>query len=240
LRRPPDPEDGGMKPWTLLDSAPIPGGGTMHLYQHVRDFAIRVGRDELMNSMAHGSEEALASLAHARLGSRPQRRVLVGGLGLGFTTAAALRDLGEGGRIVVAELVPAVVTWNRGPLSHLAGHPLHDPRVSVEVSDVAMVIAAARTPADTYDAILLDVDNGPRGLTRQGNNGLYTRNGLAAAFAALRPGGVLALWSAGPDRAFAELLRKTGFDVAENRVRARAPRGGPCHTIWIAGRGAGA
>jgi spermidine synthase len=236
LRRPPDPEDGGMKPWTLLDSAPIPGGGTMHLYQHVRDFAIRVGRDELMNSMAHGSEEALASLAHARLGSRPQRRVLVGGLGLGFTTAAALRDLGEGGRIVVAELVPAVVTWNRGPLSHLAGHPLHDPRVSVEVSDVAMVIAAARTPADTYDAILLDVDNGPHGLTATANHQLYGTTGLANAYRALRPGGVLAVWSAGPDDAFTRRVRAAGFRDVELATARSHGRKGSRQLIWLASR----
>jgi spermidine synthase len=226
-----------MKPWILLDSAAIPGGGELHLYQHVRDFAIRVGRDELMNSRAHGSEDALATLAFARLGARPRARVLVGGLGMGFTVAAALRGLGpDGGLVVVAELVPAVVAWNRGPLGHLAGEPLADPRVSVEVGDVAAAIAAGcRSPADAYDLILLDVDNGPQALTTTGNHRLYGSAGLAAAHRALRPGGVLAVWSAGPDAAFTRRLRQAGFQVELAQARSHGSKGSR-QSIWLAVR----
>ena len=154
---------------------------------------------------------------------------------MGYTLAAALHRLGAEGRVVVAELVPAVVAWNRGPLADLAGRPLDDGRVTVREVDVAQILQAEHR---AYDAILLDVDNGPRGLTRKGNDWLYTRAGLDAAFTALRPAGVFALWSASPDRAFARLLRKAGFEVDEKHVRARSPRRGGYHTIWIAGRGA--
>jgi len=221
-----------MKPWILLDSAPIPGGGEMHLYQHVNDFAIRVGRDELMNSLAHGSEEALASLAQARLGVRPHQRVLVGGLGMGFTAAAALRGIGADGHVTVAELVPAVVAWNRNRLAHLAGRPLDDPRISVEVGDVAELIAAR---ANAYDAILLDVDNGPHGLTANGNHRLYGNAGLASAYRALRPGGVLAVWSAGPDEGFTRRLRHAGFQAELVQARSHGKRGSR-QLIWLATR----
>ena len=221
-----------MKPWLLLDSAPIPGGGEMHLFQHLRDFAIRVGRDELMNSYAHGSEDALASLAAARLGARPDRHVLVGGLGMGFTTAAALRELGPDGRVTVAELVPAVVTWNRGPLAHLAGNVLADPRVSVHDGDVAAVLRARRA---AFDLILLDVDNGPHGMTAGGNQWLYGPAGLAAARGALRGNGVLAVWSAAIDEGFTRRLRQAGFEVAVERPHAHGSRG-PRHVIWLAQR----
>jgi spermidine synthase len=152
---------------------------------------------------------------------------------MGYTLAAALNRLGAESRVVVAELVPAVVAWNRGPLAALAGRPLDDDRVTIREVDVAQILQAEH-PA--YDAILLDVDNGPRGLTRKSNGWLYTRTGLDAAFAALRPAGVFALWSASPDRAFAQMLRKTGFEVDEERVLARGPLRGGYHTIWIAGR----
>ena len=152
---------------------------------------------------------------------------------MGYTLAAALNRLGAESRVVVAELVPAVVAWNRGLLAALAGHPLGDDRVTVREADVAQILQAEHR---AYDAFLLDVDNGPRGLTRKSNDWLYTRTGLDAVFTALRPSGIFALWSASPDRAFALLLRKAGFEVDEERVRARGPRGGGYHTIWIARR----
>lgn len=223
-----------MRPWILLDSAPVPGdGGELRLYRRGDEFSIRItGRGELMNSRVHGSEDALAEQTCARLaeGLRPQ--LLIGGLGMGFTLAAALRHIGAQGRIEVAELVPAVVAWNRGPLGEVAGHPLQDPRVSVREGDVARVLTAAR---QAYDAILLDVDNGPEGLTRRQNDWLYGENGLNAAYAALRPQGVLAVWSAGPDPGFAQRLRKVGFAVTEARVRAHGTKGAR-HVIWFARR----
>jgi spermidine synthase len=223
-----------MIPWQLLDSAPVPGENEdLRLYRRGGEFSIRVDGAELMNSRIHGSEDAMAKLACARIASLPSPRVLIGGLGMGYTLAAALNRLGAESRVEVAELVPAVVAWNRGPLATLAGHPLDDNRVTVREVDVAQIL---RTERHAYDAILLDVDNGPRGLTRKGNNRLYSRAGLDAAFAALGPAGVFALWSAGPDRAFGQLLRSAGFAVEEERVRARAPGGGGYHTIWIAGR----
>jgi spermidine synthase len=223
-----------MIPWELLDSAPVPGEkGELGLYRRGGEFSIRVDGSELMNSRLHGSEEAMAELACARIASHPCPRVLIGGLGMGYTLAAALNRLGAESRVVVAELVPAVVAWNRGGLAELAGHPLDDERVTVREADVAEIL---REEPRAYDAILLDVDNGPRGLTRKVNDRLYTRKGLEAAFAALRPAGVFALWSAGPARGFAELLRRAGFAVDEKHVRARGPRGGGFHTIWIAGR----
>jgi spermidine synthase len=224
-------------PWRLLDSTQVPGENKdLRLYQRGREFSIRVDGSELMNSRIHGSEDMMAELACARIASLPRPRVLIGGLGMGFTLAAALVRLGAESRVVVAELVPAVVAWNRGPLAALAGRPLDDPRVTVREVDVAQIIQVGH---QAYDAILLDVDNGPRGLTRTSNDRLYTRTGLDAAFAALRPAGVFALWSAGPNRAFTHLLRKAGFEVVEKRVRARGPHGGGYHTIWIAGRIAG-
>ncbi|MBA3700766.1 MAG: hypothetical protein H0W78_18110 [Planctomycetes bacterium] len=221
-----------MKPWVVLDRAPIPGGGELTLSQRARDFAIRVGRDELMNSMSHGSEDALARLAFAHLGPRPQRQVLIGGLGMGFTLAAALRDAAADDHLTVAELMPAVVAWNRGPLAHLAGNPLADPRVSVHTGDVAELL---RTKPNTYDLILLDVDNGPSALTTSANHWLYGSAGLAATFAALSVGGVLAIWSAGHDQAFTKRLRATGFQVDLAEARAHGTRGSR-FVIWLAVR----
>ena len=152
---------------------------------------------------------------------------------MGYTTAAALHRLRADGRLVVAELAPAVVRWNRGLLADLAGRPLENDRVTVREVDVAQILKVER---QAYDAILMDVDNGPQGLTRKGNDWLYSRAGLDAALATLRPGGVLAVWSAGPDRAFTQRLREAGFEVDEVRVRSHGPRGGPRHTIWLAGR----
>jgi len=226
-----------MTPWKLLDSAPIPGGkGELRLYQRGEEFSIKIAGSagELMNSRLHGSEDALAELACARIAARAQPHVLIGGLGMGFTLAAALRHLGSNASVVVAELVPAVVEWNCGPLGQVAGHPLRDERASVRVSDVALMLEEARS---VYDAILLDVDNGPEGLTKHDNNWLYSIDGLTTTFDALRPEGVLAVWSAGPDAVFAERLRQVGFEVDERRVRAHAGRKGATHTIWLAGRG---
>ena len=223
-----------MIPWQLLDSARVPGeNGNLCLYRRDGEFSIRVDGAELMNSRVHGSEDAMAALACARIASLPCPRVLIGGLGMGYTLAAALTRLGAGSRVVVAELVPAVVAWNRGPLAALAGRPLDDGRVTVRECDVAEVLQAEQRG---YDAILLDVDNGPRGLTRKGNDRLYTRAGLDAAFTALRPAGVFALWSASPNRAFGRLLREVRFEVDEEWVRARGSRGGGWHAIWIARR----
>ncbi len=223
-----------MIPTVLLDSAQVPGnGGELRLYQRGDEFSIKiVGRGELMNSRVHGSEVALAEHTCARLQGRSNPRLLIGGLGMGFTLAAALRQVGDQAQVVVAELVPAVVAWNRGPLGELTGHPLQDPRVTVREGDVARVIKAEQ---QAYDAILLDVDNGPEGLTRKENDRLYSINGLNAAYAALRPQGVLAVWSAGPDKAFMQRLRKVGFEVDEVRVRAHGSKGAR-HIIWFARR----
>jgi len=223
-----------MTPWTLLDSTRVPGdGGELCLYQRGAEFSIKItGRGELMNSRAHGSEDALAELTCARMVNSTNPRLLIGGLGMGFTLAAALRCLGTQAQVVVAELVPGVVAWNRGVLGEPAGHPLRDPRVSVYEKDVARVMKAG---TGTYDAILLDVDNGPEGLTRQENDWLYGEDGLNEACAALRAGGVLAVWSAGPDRAFLQRLHKTGFEVEETRVRAHGSKGAR-HVIWFARR----
>jgi spermidine synthase len=223
-----------MTPWVLIDTAQVPGnGGELRLYQRGDEFSIKVeGRGELMNSRVHGSEDALAEHSCARLADCVKPQLLIGGLGMGFTLAEALRHVGSHAQVVVAELVPAVVTWNRGPLGKYAGHPLEDPRVSVREGDVARIIEAAR---QAYDAILLDVDNGPEGLTRKDNDWLYGMDGLNAAYTALRGGGVLAVWSAGPDQKFLQRLRKVGFEVQEVRVRSRGSKGAR-HIICFARR----
>jgi spermidine synthase len=223
-----------MIPWEFLGSARAPDGEELSLYRHGDEFSIRVQNRPLMDSTVHGSEDALAELACARIARRSSPRVLIGGLGMGYTTAAALRHLGLTAQVVVAELVPAVVEWNRAFLGPLAGRPLDDPRVVLRVTDVADVL---RREQATYDAILLDVDNGPRGLTRRGNDWLYADVGLRAAWAALRPRGILAVWSAGPDQAFLRRLRRIGFTVEELSVRARGDRGGRMHVVWLAERG---
>jgi len=220
--------------WELLDRGPVPGEGKdLVLHRRGEEYSIRVDGIELMNSRVHGSEEALAELACARIAGRPRPRLLIGGLGMGFTAAAALRHAGAGARLVVAEVVPAVVAWNRGPLAHLAGRPLEDPRVTVREIDVAVILRAEQ---GAYDAILLDVDNGPAGLTRAGNDWLYAPAGLRASFAALRPGGVLAVWSVGPEPAFTRRLRRGGFAVEEAGARSFGPGSGGRRTIWLAGR----
>lgn len=221
-----------MKPWTQLDAAPIPGGATLKLMRRGEDeFSITLGHNELMNSRLRGSEESLATLAIERIGQRPGLRLLIGGLGMGFTLRAALAALPADAEIVVAELIPAVIAWARGPLSPIFAGCLDDPRVSVLEADVVAVI---REGQSRYDAILLDVDNGPDGLMVEANDRLYDHAGLAYTNAALRPGCVLAVWSAGPDRNFTQRLRQAGFAVEEKTVRARAGAGGAKHMIWLA------
>jgi len=225
-----------MNPWKLLDSEEIatPSGAAgmsvMALMQRGKEFVIRVDGRELMSNTSHASEDALAELACQRLEECPAARVLIGGLGMGFTLAAALRGLGEGGHVVVAELVPAVVRWNRGPLGSFAGKPLDDARTEVFVGDVAELI---RTPPSPWSAILLDVDNGPTGLTRFTNNWLYTSAGLDASFAALEPGGILGIWSAFPDEGFTRRMRRAGFDTEVVDVRSRGAKGGRRHFVWL-------
>jgi spermidine synthase len=220
-------------PWREVGRAVVAGqDAPLVLLQHDREFVIRIGPHALMSSAAHGSEETLAEQALERLADRADARVLVGGLGMGFTLAAALRRLPEGAVVIVAELFPALVEWNRGPLAGLAGRPLDDPRASVRECDVSLVI---REHAAAFDAILLDVDNGPNGLTRASNDRLYSRDGLQAALRALKPGGVLGVWSAAPDHAFSRRLAEAGFGVHETTARARGTKGGR-HTLWLATR----
>ena len=217
-----------MVPRILLDSAQVPDGGELRLLQRGAEFSIMLGANELMNSRLSGSEEALAELACDRLGARPGLRMLIGGLGMGFTLRAALARLPGDAAVVVAELVPAVIAWARGPMAALHGGSLADPRTTIVEADVAAPIAQGH-----WDAILLDVDNGPDGLTRAGNDRLYGARGLAIAREALRPGGVLAVWSSAPSKPFARRLVDAGFAVEE--VVARANRGGGArHVIWFA------
>lgn len=217
-----------------LGTAVIPGKGTtLRLLRRNDEFSIRIAgtTGELMNSRLHGSEDALATLACERLSDNPAPRVLIGGLGMGFTLAAALRSLGPEAEVTVAELVPEVETWNRGALGSAAGHPLQDPRARVRIGDVVELI---RSSPEAYDAVLLDIDNGPEGLTRKENDWLYTPAGIAAAQAALRPDGVLAYWSAGQDPEFTERLKRAGLSVEPVTVRAHRPGKGARHVIWLA------
>ena len=220
--------------WIHLDSATVPdGGGELRLMQRGQEFSIMSGSIELMNSRLSGSEEALATLVAARLGEVPAPNVLVGGYGMGFTLRAALASLGAKATVTVAELVPAVVAWARGPMAGLTAGSLDDPRVRVVEGDVAGIIGA---PQGLYDAILLDVDNGPEGLSRAANDRIYDRAGLDAARRALRPGGILAVWSSAPSAPFSRRLRQAGFQVEEHRVRASRNGGGARHMIWLAAR----
>lgn len=222
-----------MIPWVQLDSAPIPGEpDALRLMRRGTEFSIKVGAAELMNSRLSGSEKALSALTRARLRDPSRARVLIGGLGMGFTLRAALGDFGPQARIVVAELIPAVAAWARGPLAHLFEGSLDDPRVELRVEDVRQTIASG--PA-RYDAILLDVDNGPEGLTQRANDRLYDSAGLMRAHRALRPGGVLAVWSSGPDSKFSARLQRVGFKVEEARVHANGGAGRR-HVLWFARR----
>jgi len=220
-----------MKVRELLATAQVPGGEELRLFRRDRDYMIVLDRNELMNSRMSGSEEQLATLTVARLKNQLNPRLLIGGYGMGFTLRAALEVLPRQASVVVAELVPEIIVWARGPMAELTAGCLDDPRVSVVEGDVAAAIAAAKA---SYDAILLDVDNGPDGLTRAGNDGLYSASGLAAAKSALVPGGILAVWSAGDDPAFTKRLNANGFVANPTHVRARSNGKGAQHTIWLA------
>lgn len=220
-----------MKARELIGVAQVPGGGELRLFRRGDDYIIALGGNELMSSRMSGSEEALASMSCARLRNIDTASLLIGGYGMGFTLRAALADLGPGAKITVSELVPGIIDWARGPLAALTAGCLDDPRVKIVVGDVASSIAAADA---AFDAILLDVDNGPDGLTRPDNDRIYTPTGLAKARAALKPGGVLAIWSAAPDPGFARRLTAAGFQVDEVQVRSRANGKGARHLIWFA------
>lgn len=220
-----------MQARELIDTALVPGGDELRLFRRGADFMIVLDRNELMSTRMNGSEEALATMTCDRLADRSAPHLLIGGYGMGFTLRAALGVVGAAATVMVAELVPEIIAWARGPMAGLTASCLDDPRVRLVERDVAAVIEA---DASTYDAILLDVDNGPDGLTRQGNNRLYTARGLEAARRALRPGGILAIWSAGPDPVFARRLAQIGFAVDEVAVRARQNGKGPRHVIWFA------
>jgi len=222
-----------LKHWSCLGEAPIPGTSqSLGLFQGKDDFFIRIssGGGELMSTRKHGSEDALGALPCRRLKNRPFARVLIGGLGMGFTLAAALQELGPAAEVTVAELIPEVVEWNRGPLGAHSGYPLNDPRTKVYVGDVARLLRGRR---GEFDVIALDVDNGPEGLTKNSNDWLYSDQGIVAAQEALAPGGVVAYWSAGKDQAFHDRLRQCGFLVEEVTVFAHGKKGAR-HTIWLA------
>ncbi|APR51782.1 spermidine synthase [Sphingomonas koreensis] len=226
-----------MTPRELIDVAEVPGGDPLRLFRRGDDFMIVLDRNELMSSRMSGSEEALAEMTLARLNAPRSATLLIGGYGMGFTLRKALALMGPDGQAVVAELVPKIIDWARGPMAELAAGCLDDPRTDVVMGDVGAAIARGRGEgAGTYDAILLDVDNGPDGLTRLANDRLYTFDGLRAAKAALKPGGVLAVWSAGPDPKFARRMREVGFEVEEVAVRARQNGKGPRHVIWFGKR----
>jgi spermidine synthase len=219
-----------MKPWAKLGAARAPDGTELTLWRRDDEFVLRAGGADLMMSRMHASEEALATVPCAELPA--DGRVLVGGMGMGYTARAVLDLMSPRGRLTVSELIPEVVEWNRGPLGPLAGHPLDDPRLTVDARDVAVVL---RDPASAgrFDAILLDVDNGPAELTQKRNVWLYSPAGLAAARKALRPGGALAVWSAGEAPGFDRELTRAGFAAKIHRVRARGPRGGARHVVFV-------
>ncbi|WP_375428524.1 spermidine synthase [uncultured Sphingomonas sp.] len=219
-----------MTPRELVGMAAVPGGGELKLFRRGVDHTIVLDRNELMNSRMSGSEEALATMTCERLAGRVAPHLLIGGYGMGFTLRAALAVLGADARVTVAELVPGIVEWARGPMADLTAGCLDDARVTLVEDDVAALIRAGR---GAYDAILLDVDNGPDGLTRAGNDRLYSATGLAAAWGALKVGGVLAVWSAGPDPRFSRRMGEAGFATQEEVVRARSNGKGPRHVIWF-------
>jgi spermidine synthase len=222
-----------MKPRELIGTARVPDGEELRLFRRGDDFMIVLARNELMNSRMSGSEEALATMTCARLRHSAKPHLLVGGYGMGFTLRAALAVLPRQARVTVVELVPEILEWAQGPMSALTAGCLEDSRVQIIEGDVADFMAQQ---GGAYDAILLDVDNGPEGLVRSGNDRLYSSRGLTAAKAALNPGGVLAIWSAAPDAAFARRLKEAGFQVEEVAVRARSNGKGSHHRIWFATR----
>lgn len=221
-----------MLPWIELGRAKVPGGGEFRLMQRGQEFTIFAGTIGLMSSRQSGSEEAMARIAAERVGGRPKARVLIGGLGMGFTLRRTLADFRGDAEIVVAELVPEIAgAWARGPLAEVHGTSLDDPRLTLRIGDVGDVMAG-----DRFDAILLDVDNGPEGLSRPGNDALYSHAGIARAKAALKPGGMLAVWSVAPDAAFTKRLQQSGMTVEELKARAHGGRGAR-HVIWVATKG---
>lgn len=223
-----------MLRWEVLSRVKVPGSGEeLSLHKRGTEFLIKVDGHLLMSNHTRHSEGVLAEIGCARIVSARAPVVLVGGLGMGYTLADALKRVGPGARVHVSELMPAVVEWNRGPIGHLAGNPLNDPRVVVLERDIALVL---RESKGVYDAILQDVDNGPEGLTMKANDWLYSEAGLKAAWDSMRPGGVLALWSAKPNKEFVKRMRKGGFEVREHQVRGKDGRRGPRHVIWTARR----
>jgi spermidine synthase len=221
-----------MIPWQQIDTAAVPGADVeLRLMRRGAEFSMMLGQNELMSSRLSGSEEALATLTCRRLEAVRRPHLLIGGLGMGFTLRAALAVLGSEARIMVAELVPAVIAWAKGPMAGIFGDSLDDPRASIREADVIDVI---RSHISAFDAILLDVDNGPEGLIRKANDALYDLKGLQAIRTSLRPGGVLAVWSSGPHPMFSRRLRDAGFDVSEVAVRATTRRRGAHHIIWFA------
>jgi spermidine synthase len=221
-----------MIPWLQIDTARVPGADIeLRLMRRGEEFSMMLGQNELMSSRLSGSEEALATLTCKKIEAVKRPHLLVGGLGMGFTLRAALAVLGREARITVAELVPAVIAWANGPMAELFGESLTDPRASIREADVVDVI---KTSPSAFDAILLDVDNGPEALIRKANDALYDLNGLRAIRGALRPGGILAVWSSGPNIAFTKRLRAADFDVNEVGVRATTKRSGAHHIIWFA------
>jgi len=218
-----------MLPWVELGRAKVPGGGEFRLMQRGQEFTIFAGTIGLMSSRQSGSEEAMAKIAAERVGARPKVKVLIGGLGMGFTLRRTLADFGPDAQITVAELVPEIAgAWARGPLAEVHGPGIDDPRILLVVDDVGAVMAR-----DTYDAILLDVDNGPEGLSRPGNDALYSHAGISRAKSALKPGGMLAVWSVAPDPHFTKRLQQSGMKVEELKARAHGGRGAR-HVIWVA------
>ena len=223
-----------MLPWIRLAAARVPGdNGELTLQRRGDEFSIRVDGYELMNTRVHGSEDALAELACSKLKDLQRAHVLIGGLGVGFTLAAVLRSIGPRAKATVAELVPEVVDWNRGELGAAAGHPLLDSRATVAIGDVANVIRKSR---DTFDAIVLDVDNGPTSLVARGNDRLYTVAGLRAAHEALRADGILAIWSSADDPAFTKRLNQNGYAAAIHKIGSSGRNRGPRYWVWIAER----
>lgn len=223
-----------MLPREEIATAKIPGGDTLTLVSHGRDHIIMLGRNELMGTRMQFSEEQLAVLTLERL-EKPAPSVLIGGYGMGFTYRAALANLPEGGSVTVAEVVPEILEWAEGPLSHITGDCLKDPRGDVILADVAALVDDAIDGTTArYDAILMDVDNGPDGIVRDGNERLYTRTGIARMRDALNPGGLIAIWSAADDHKFTRRLMDAGLDVKVETVRARPNNKGPRHTIWFA------
>ena len=221
-----------MKPWVELDRTQIPDeNGELILRKRDTEYSIRTATTELMNSRLHGSEEALARLACERIQKHKNVNILVGGLGMGYTLSAALATSAPDATITVSELIPAVIRWNRDYFGHLAGHPLSDSRVIVEEGDVVYAIKSMKS---TWNAILLDVDNGPDGLTREANDKLYGLPALHAAFSALRPGGVLAVWSYAHDEGFTRRLKKCRFRTEVVAAAASSSGKGRKHTIWLA------